>query len=141
MDDVWSTPFSPEMLEICPNLIIACPREEIAFELMEILEDHHVKWAGIEAPTNKTRWGDNREETVYFVEDRRLTFCYMNYVNQTSAYDSYTKCTFLWARLLRRQHKNRASESGRNTRPVRDLGGTPYEKVFPIGSGHRRYDF
>ena len=94
MDDVWSTPFSPEMLEICPNLIIACPREEIAFELMEILEDHHVKWASIEAPTNKTRWGDNREETVYFVEDRRLTFCYMNYVNQTSAYDSYTKCTF-----------------------------------------------
>lgn len=90
---MWETPFDESMLD-GQDLIIHCPDESLADELMEILERHGVRWYGDSGlPTDDSKWDEFFGETCYWVEDGRMT--YGTVKDATSrTYSRHTKSTF-----------------------------------------------
>ena len=92
---LWSFPFDETLLGIAP-VIIHCPDEVLAYDLMVILEYNGIRWDG-EKPTSDSRWWRYREKTCYFVENRRLSHGSKDYVDRGSGkeYGGHIKCSFM----------------------------------------------
>lgn len=91
---VWDTPFDPSMLD--ENVIILCPREELATELMEILAAYGVKWDMRDRLVSKGQnyWDSNRNQTCYRICNKRMGYSGASYYEQEERFQSYIKCTF-----------------------------------------------
>lgn len=92
---MWDTPFDESMLNHSSCVVVRCPDESLAFELMGILEEHRVKWAGGERPTAYTKYYEYGERTVYWIEDGVLAYSSMQFaeINNERPEDSIL-CTF-----------------------------------------------
>lgn len=91
---MWDTPFDESMLG--NDIIIHCPDEYLAQELMEILERNGVKWGRLENPTNNTRWADNKERTCYWIESKHLSYGSKGFADEDpdEEYVCHIRCTF-----------------------------------------------
>lgn len=89
---MWDTPFDESMLDES-DVIIYCPEEYLAKELMEILERNGVEWSISGNPTCKTNWEEYRHETCYWVRSKQLSFGDRNCARRRS-YADYVRCTF-----------------------------------------------
>lgn len=93
---MWETSFDESLLD-GRNLIIHCPDEHLADELMEILERNGVQWYGDnQPPTDDSKWDEFFSETCYWVEDSRLTYGTVRDA-ESSSYSGHAKCTFFGA--------------------------------------------
>lgn len=91
---MWEIPFDESMLG--GDIIIHCPDEFLARELMEILERDGVTWSGGDLPTNGPNWREYKGETCYWVESRRLSYGDLECAEDDpdGEYAEYIKCTF-----------------------------------------------
>lgn len=88
---MWENPFEISMLEN-PDIIIHCPDKVDAESLMAILADCGVKWSTGESllATNNC-WGVGKENTVYYIENRIMTYGDITIAN---GHRGYVRCTF-----------------------------------------------
>ncbi len=92
---MWETVFDESMLFSGKDLIVYCPNEYLANELMEVFERNDIRWGGGESAVGHTSWGVYKEETCYWVEGSELTYGYRNYVSECpDEYSNHIKCTF-----------------------------------------------
>lgn len=90
---MWETPFDESMLD--KSLIIHCPDESLATELMELLEKNGVLWVDGQEPTGGSKWHRNREATCYWVEPRGMSYENMDWAEtHQDEYANHIKCTF-----------------------------------------------
>ena len=54
---VWETEFSPELLDAKEGVVIHCPEESLAYELLEFLHQNGATWPG---GASCTRWSDHK---------------------------------------------------------------------------------
>lgn len=87
---MWEVAFEPSM--IGSPIVIHCPDGSNVQDLMAILKENGVKWCTGELPQMGTDcWGVEKENTVYYIEERKV----MTYGDKRiSCNDSYTRCTF-----------------------------------------------
>ena len=93
---MWETAFDESMLNTHCKLIIRCQREDLALDLMEILDRSGIMWAAGCRPISYTRWGGYAENSCYLVESKTLFYVERRYVEHSSyAKDRrYVRCTF-----------------------------------------------
>lgn len=90
---MWETSFDESMLD-GQDLIVHCPDESLADELMKILEKHGIRWYGDNGlPTEDSRWDEFSGETCYWVEDGKITYGDVDDA-QSRRYYGHTKTTF-----------------------------------------------
>lgn len=91
---MWDTPFEESMLD--GKVIIHCPDESLADELIDILEAHGIRWGSGTPLVDDTEWGNYREETCYWVKDKGLSYGSRNHAAEyfQRRYRGYTTCTF-----------------------------------------------
>jgi len=87
---VWETEFSPEFLDAKEGVVIHCPEESLAYELLEFLHQNGATWPG---GASCTRWSDHKEETAYYVRNKRILYGPKEHADRDN-YQSYIKCTF-----------------------------------------------
>lgn len=94
---MWNASFDESMLE--NDVIIRCPNESDANELMEIFERNGVVWSGGEPFDGGSCWDGYNEDTCYWVEDKRLSYGSRDYAeyDENGEYVDYIKCTFYGA--------------------------------------------
>lgn len=94
---MWETPFDTSMLD--GRVIILCPSEENAVELMGILGKCGVKWDGsnILASDSDNYWNCRKEQTCYRVCYGQLGYSSIDYYEREGEFHDYTKCTFYGA--------------------------------------------
>ena len=95
---MWDTPFDdPSMLD--GLVIIFCPDEENASELMGLLGEYGVRWEGSNNPASygDNNWGCYREKTCYRISHKRMGYSYIDYYEQRGRFSDHTKCTFYGA--------------------------------------------
>lgn len=89
---MWDILFDVSMLDH-GDVIIHCPREDLADELFRVFSENGVHWAGV-GNMDDTRWEINGEGTCYRVNSEGA----LRYGNKEcyseSGYDYCTKCTF-----------------------------------------------
>lgn len=94
---MWDTAFNISMLTEA-EVIIHCPNKDLVGELMDLLAEHGVRWRGFgEVPNeDNSSWGDNKEETCYWVEDNKLSYAEKEYAEKYSdgEFRNHIKCTF-----------------------------------------------
>lgn len=90
---MWETPFDESMLSTNEKLIIFCPQEDLAEDLMEVLARNGITWYANKAP-EVTRWGEYGDETCYWVESKILTYGDRQCAEEPD-YTGHIKCTFL----------------------------------------------
>lgn len=93
---MWETAFDESMLNTHKNLIIHCPYEELAEDLMKILERNGVTWCGEEEPTVNTRWDEHGRDTCYWVESKELSYSDKQYAEDDpyGEDEEHVRCTF-----------------------------------------------
>lgn len=91
---VWDTPFVPSMLN--GNVLISCPEEHLASELMKMLGAYGVKWDMSDrlAFDGGNLWGRYRGRTCYRICEGSMGYCSMDYYESNEEYCDYTKSTF-----------------------------------------------
>lgn len=87
---MWETEFSPELLDAKEGVVIHCPEESLAYELLEFLHQNGTTWSG---GASCTRWDDHREETAYYVRNKRILYEPKEHADWGN-YRNYIKCTF-----------------------------------------------
>ena len=88
---MWETPFEPSMLKKS-DVIIHCPDRSDVNCLMEILASCGVKWCtGESLLTGDDCWGVEKENTVYYVENRMMSYGDKTIVN---GHRGCARCTF-----------------------------------------------
>lgn len=88
---MWDTPFEISMLENS-DIVINCPDKADAESLMAILADCGVKWnTGESLLTTDNYWGEEEENTVYYISNRIMTY---GNIARANGNNRYVKCTF-----------------------------------------------
>lgn len=94
---MWETAFDESMLNTHENLIIHCPYEELAEDLMKILERNGVTWCDEEKPTVDTEWDECERNTCYWVESKKLSYGDKRYAEDDHYGEEskeHIRCTF-----------------------------------------------
>lgn len=89
----WETPFYESMLGGDAHVVISCQEEQLAQELMELLERYGITWSGGEFPTDNNRWYHYKTKTCYRVYGYKLRYDCTN-IYDSKDFAGYTKCTF-----------------------------------------------
>lgn len=94
---MWETPFDTSMLD--GRVLILCPSEEKAVELMDILGEYGVRWEGNNrlASDSGNCWHCRKEQTCYRVCYGQLGYSSIDYYERGEQFRDYTKCTFYGA--------------------------------------------
>lgn len=77
---MWETVFDPSMLDLVENrhlIIVHCPTQSLAEELLGILGEYGIRWYGEDVescPADHTNWDTYGRDTCYWVEGRDITF-------------------------------------------------------------------
>lgn len=88
---MWETPFETSMLKNS-SVVIHCPDGSNAESLMEILANCGVKWCTGESPlTANNCWDVEKEDTVYYIENRVMSYGDIKITNNRRR---YVRCTF-----------------------------------------------
>ena len=91
---MWEAPFEISVLEN-PDIVIHCPDEADVESLMAILADYGVKWCTGESPlTANNCWDVEKENTVYYIENRIMTY---GDIKISNGHRRYVRCTFYGA--------------------------------------------
>lgn len=92
--ETWGTPFDPSML--VENVLISCPSEDLAPELMKLLDKHGVRWDLNEGSLleGSNFWEARKEKTCYRISNKRMGYSSKDYYNRSTEYRSYIKSTF-----------------------------------------------
>lgn len=93
IDTSWGTEFDISML-FKSDIYIHCPEKQLSDELLQLLEEHGVRWSNGELPTfnSDMYWEDFKEETCYHVYfDKTLKY---DGKSHYSSIDDGIKCTF-----------------------------------------------
>lgn len=91
---MWETPFNTSMLD--GRVLILCPSEEKAVELMDILDECGVRWEATNrlASHGGNNWDARKEQTCYRVCYGQLGYSSIDYYEREGRFRDYTKCTF-----------------------------------------------
>lgn len=94
---MWGTPFDTSMLD--GLVIIFCPDEEKASELMELLGEYGVRWEGSNslASYSHNNWGCYREKTCYRISYKKMGYSGIDYYEQEGRFSDHIRCTFYGA--------------------------------------------
>lgn len=95
---MWETPFDPEMLD--GSVLIHCPSEELASELMGLLSECGVRWDVGGCPVSAKdihHWSFRGEDTCYRISSKYLSYSSKQYYENEEAYSYYKRCTFFGA--------------------------------------------
>lgn len=87
---MWETEFCSEFLSAKEGVVICCPEESLAYELLEFLHQSGITWSG---GASCTRWDEHREETAYYVRNNHILYG-PKYHADRNVYQKYIKCTF-----------------------------------------------
>lgn len=90
---MWDMPFEESMLGLPQGVVVHCPDEGLAEELFEILRRNDIgkNWIDMK----KTQWGEEKEETAYFIRGKELLYGPKIHAEERSmSYWKYKKCTF-----------------------------------------------
>ena len=87
---MWETEFFPELLDAKEGVVIHCPKESLAYELLEFLHQNGITWP---SGASCTRWDNHREETAYYVRSKRILYGPKEHADWDD-YQNYIKCTF-----------------------------------------------
>nr|WP_290461273.1 hypothetical protein [Acutalibacter muris] len=90
---MWDTPFDESMLGLPQGVVVHCPDESLAEELFEIFRRNDIgkNWIDMK----KTQWGEEKEETAYFIRGKELLYGPKIHAEERSmSYWKYKKCTF-----------------------------------------------
>lgn len=91
----WGTPFVESMLQHLP-LIVSCPDESLADELMQVLHDNGIRWSGSGSVLSYNNWCNYEEETGYYIRhDHRLEYGSKSFYETERPYSIFSKCTYV----------------------------------------------
>ena len=87
---MWETEFSSELLGAKEGVVIHCPEEPLACELLEFLHKNGATWPG---GASCIRWDEHKNNTAYYVRNGRILYGSKDHA-ETGGYQNYIKCTF-----------------------------------------------
>ena len=90
MSLAWETEFSSELLGAKEGVVIHCPEESLAHELIELLHKNGATWPG---GASCIRWDEHKNNTAYYVRNGRILYGPKDHA-ETGGYQNYIKCTF-----------------------------------------------
>lgn len=92
---MWETAFSSSMLINGHKIIVNCPSEDLVQELMDVLAENGVRWAGGAKPSiYNSKWNDYKGETCYWIDSRKMTYECKQYADEDDEFDDHVRCTF-----------------------------------------------
>lgn len=95
---MWETVFDPSMLDLVENshlIIVHCPTESLAEELLGALGEYGIRWYGESAessPADNTNWDTYGRDTCYWIEGRDITFGPIS--DTENDYFDHIRCVF-----------------------------------------------
>lgn len=87
---MWETPFDPSMLDAREGVVILCPDEDRATELMELLNAHKVQWNGGDCSKAANLWEIYGSETCYRVKNKDMGYASKDFYEMRS--ERYRNC-------------------------------------------------
>ena len=91
---LWAAEFDTSLL-MTHDVVIYCPSESLADELMVLLEEHGVQWSGNKPPTSNKHWGEY-EYQCYYISSRGSMLYGPPDSTDDDEWRYYIKCTFLY---------------------------------------------
>ncbi len=89
---LWAAEFDTSLL-MTQDVVIYCPSESLADELMVLLEEHGVQWSGNKPPTSNKHWGEY-EYQCYYISSRGSMLYGPPDSTDDDEWHYYIKCTF-----------------------------------------------
>ena len=89
---LWAAEFDTSLL-MTHDVVIYCPSESLADELMVLLEEHGVQWSGNKPPTSNKHWGEY-EYQCYYISSRGSMLYGPPDSTDDDEWRYYIKCTF-----------------------------------------------
>lgn len=91
---MWGTPFDITMLD--GDIVVFCPNKELVPELLELFDEHGVKWGSGANTCSKAAylWNFYKESTCYRVHNKSMGYGDKEFYESERRFRQYIKCTF-----------------------------------------------